>query len=170
MLKALCRLACLLLLLPAAEPTIAAGDSRPNVVLILADDLETGTLPLFPQHHARHLVQQGASFDRFFVTNSWCCPSRASILRSQHVHSHGVLTNTAPEGGFDRFHTQGLERSTVGTWMREAGYRTGLMGKFLTTIRARRPGARTCRRAGTSGTCRCASSTRSTATGSTRTA
>ncbi|GAA2840586.1 sulfatase [Nonomuraea rubra] len=130
MLKALCRLACLLLLLPAAEPTIAAGDSRPNVVLILADDLETGTLPLFP-NITRHLVQQGASFDRFFVTNSWCCPSRASILRSQHVHSHGVLTNTAPEGGFDRFHTQGLERSTVGTWMREAGYRTGLMGKFL---------------------------------------
>ncbi|MFC7100593.1 sulfatase-like hydrolase/transferase [Nonomuraea rubra] len=97
MLKALCRLACLLLLLPAAEPTIAAGDSRPNVVLILADDLETGTLPLFP-NITRHLVQQGASFDRFFVTNSWCCPSRASILRSQHVHSHGVLTNTAPEG------------------------------------------------------------------------
>ncbi|SPL91627.1 Choline-sulfatase [[Actinomadura] parvosata subsp. kistnae] len=130
MLKALCRLACLLLLLPAAEPTIAAGDSRPNIVLILADDLETGTLPLFP-NITQQLVRQGTSFDRFFVTNSWCCPSRASILRSQHVHSHGVLTNTAPEGGFDRFHTLGLERSTVGTWMQQAGYRTGLMGKFL---------------------------------------
>ncbi|UBU11241.1 sulfatase family protein [Nonomuraea gerenzanensis] len=130
MLKVLCRLACLLLLLPAAEPTIAQGDSRPNIVLILADDLETGTLPLFP-NISRHLVGQGASFDRFFVTNSWCCPSRASILRSQHVHSHGVLTNTAPEGGFDRFHTSNLERSTVGTWMQQAGYRTGLMGKFL---------------------------------------
>jgi arylsulfatase A-like enzyme len=130
-LKALGRLACLLLLLlPAAEPTVAAGDSRPNVVLILADDLEAGTLPLFP-NITRHLVRQGASFDRFFVTNSWCCPSRASILRSQHVHSHGVLTNTAPEGGFDRFHTLGLERSTIGTWMQQAGYRTGMMGKFL---------------------------------------
>ncbi|GAA2206466.1 sulfatase [Nonomuraea monospora] len=130
MLKVLCRLACLLLLLPAAEPTVAQGDSRPNIVVVLADDLETGTLPLFP-NISRHLVDQGASFDRFFVTNSWCCPSRASILRSQHVHSHGVLTNTAPEGGFDRFHALGLERSTLGTWMRQAGYRTGLMGKFL---------------------------------------
>ncbi|WP_262380110.1 sulfatase [Nonomuraea sp. PA05] len=130
MLKVLCRLACLLLLLPAAEPTVAQGDSRPNIVVVLADDLETGTLPLFP-NISQHLVDQGASFDRFFVTNSWCCPSRASILRSQHVHSHGVLTNTAPEGGFDRFHALNLERSTIGTWMQQAGYRTGLMGKFL---------------------------------------
>ncbi|MFB4282405.1 sulfatase [Nonomuraea sp. MTCD27] len=126
----LCRLACLLLLLPAAEPTIAEGDSRPNIVLVLADDLESGTLPNFP-NITQHLVGQGTSFDRFFVTNSWCCPSRASILRSQHVHSHGVLTNTPPEGGFDRFHTQGLERSTIGTWMQQAGYRTALMGKYL---------------------------------------
>jgi arylsulfatase A-like enzyme len=129
--KGLCRLACLLvLLMPAAETTMAESDSRPNIVLIMADDLETGTLPYFP-NITRELVGQGASFDRFFVTNSWCCPSRASILRSQYVHSHGVLTNTAPEGGFDRFHTLDLERSTVGTWMQQAGYRTGLMGKFL---------------------------------------
>ncbi|WP_235854909.1 sulfatase family protein [Nonomuraea aridisoli] len=131
MLKGLCRLACLLLLLlPAAEPTMAEGDSRPNIVVVMADDLEFGTLPYFP-NITRHLVYQGVSFDRFFVTNSWCCPSRASILRSQHVHSHGVLTNTAPEGGFDRFHTLGLERSTIGTWMQQAGYRTALMGKYL---------------------------------------
>ncbi|MEV0383122.1 sulfatase [Nonomuraea sp. NPDC050643] len=130
MLKGLCRLACLLLLLPAAEPTMAEGDARPNIVLIMADDLEAGVLPYFP-NITQHLVRQGASFDRFFVTNSWCCPSRASILRSQYVHSHGVMTNTAPEGGFDRFHSLALERSTIGTWMQTAGYRTGLMGKFL---------------------------------------
>ncbi|WP_236715179.1 sulfatase [Nonomuraea pusilla] len=131
MLKALCRLACVLLLLSsAAEPLAAAGATRPNIVFILTDDLETGTLSHFPVI-SRELVQQGASFDRFFVTNSWCCPSRTSILRSQYVHSHGVLTNTAPEGGFDRFNTLGLERSTLGTWMKDAGYRTALMGKFL---------------------------------------
>ncbi|MGP3961559.1 sulfatase family protein [Nonomuraea sp. 3N208] len=120
----------LLLLLPAAEPMAAASTSRPNVVLIVVDDLEAGTLAYFP-NITRHLVREGASFDRFFVTNSWCCPSRVSILRSQYVHSHGVLTNTAPEGGFDSFHAQGLERSTLGTWMQQAGYRTALMGKFL---------------------------------------
>ncbi|MEV4115247.1 sulfatase [Nonomuraea sp. NPDC049695] len=109
---------------------MAEGKSRPNIVLVMADDLETGTLPYFP-NITQHLVRQGAYFDRFFVTNSWCCPSRSSILRSQYVHSHGVLTNTAPEGGFDRFHELGLERSTIGTWMQQAGYRTALMGKYL---------------------------------------
>ncbi|MEO3874667.1 sulfatase [Nonomuraea sp. B12E4] len=131
MLNGLRRIACLLLLLlPAAEPTMAEGKSRPNIVYIVADDLETGTLGLFP-NITEELVRQGVSFERFFVTNSWCCPSRASILRSQYVHSHNVRTNTAPEGGFDRFHRLGLERSTIGTWMQQAGYRTGLMGKYL---------------------------------------
>ncbi|MFI9596644.1 sulfatase [Nonomuraea sp. NPDC052265] len=131
MLKSLCRLFCLLLLLsPAAEPTMAVSAARPNIVFVMADDLESGMLPYFPAITAE-LVAKGASFDRFFVTNSWCCPSRTSILRSQYVHSHGVLTNTAPEGGFDRFHSLDLERSTIGTWMQQAGYRTALMGKFL---------------------------------------
>ncbi|MEU1726456.1 sulfatase [Nonomuraea sp. NPDC005692] len=131
MLKSLCRLFCLLLLLsPAAEPTLAVSASRPNIVFVMADDLESGTLPYFPAINSE-LVAKGTSFSRFFVTNSWCCPSRTSILRSQYVHSHGVLTNTAPEGGFDRFHSLDLERSTIGTWMQQAGYRTALMGKFL---------------------------------------
>ncbi|MER6576555.1 sulfatase [Nonomuraea sp. NPDC001023] len=131
MLKSLCRLFCLLLLLsPATEPTMAVSASRPNIVFVMADDLESGTLPHFPAISSE-LVAKGTSFSRFFVTNSWCCPSRTSILRSQYVHSHGVLTNTAPEGGFDRFHSLDLERSTIGTWMQQAGYRTALMGKFL---------------------------------------
>ncbi|MFG3442290.1 sulfatase [Nonomuraea sp. NPDC047897] len=122
-----------LLLLTAAEPTVATGVSRsskPNIIMVLADDLDSGHLARFP-NITRHLVRQGATFDHFFVTNSWCCPSRASILRSQYVHSHRVLTNTAPEGGFDRFFATGLERSTLGLWMQQAGYRTGLMGKYL---------------------------------------
>ncbi|WP_246268175.1 sulfatase family protein [Nonomuraea typhae] len=131
MFKGLCRVACLLLLLPAVSgPSPVSGAARPNIVLVLVDDLESGSLGNFP-NITQQLVRQGTSFERFFVTNSWCCPSRSSILRSQYVHSHGVLTNTAPEGGFEKFHRNGLERSTIGTWMQAAGYRTGLMGKFL---------------------------------------
>lgn len=130
MYKALCRLVCVLLLvLPVAQPAAASG-GRPNIVFIVADDLDYGTLPYFP-NITQHVVNEGTSFERFFVTNSWCCPSRSSILRSQYVHSHGVWTNTPPEGGFARFYELGLERSTIGTWMKDAGYRTALMGKYL---------------------------------------
>ncbi|WP_346152365.1 sulfatase [Nonomuraea recticatena] len=136
LMKGLRRLVCLLLLYPLlampgnSVPAGAAAPVRPNILFVLVDDLEYGVLQNFPNITGQ-LVQQGVSFDHMFVTNSWCCPSRASILRSQYVHSHTVWTNTAPEGGFDRFHTAGLERSTIGTWMKDAGYRTAMMGKYL---------------------------------------
>ncbi|MBE1557745.1 sulfatase [Nonomuraea africana] len=124
-------LLCPLLAVPgSAVPASAAAPTRPNILFFLVDDLDYGVLDNFPGITGQ-LVRQGASFDQMIVTNSWCCPSRASILRSQYVHSHSVLTNTAPEGGFDRFHTAGLERSTIGTWMKGAGYRTAMMGKYL---------------------------------------
>ncbi|MFC4062506.1 sulfatase [Planomonospora corallina] len=113
-----------------AFPAAAEVVPRPNVVFVLVDDLGVGDLEKFPNIW-NEFVRSGTGFDRFFVPNSWCCPSRASILRSQYVHSHGVLTNTAPEGGFERFHGKGLERSNIGVWMKRAGYRTGLMGKYL---------------------------------------
>ncbi|WP_344855744.1 sulfatase [Planomonospora alba] len=109
---------------------MAEVSPRPNVVFVLVDDLGVGDLQKFPNIW-NEFVRAGTGFDRFFVPNSWCCPSRASILRSQYVHSHGVLTNTAPEGGFERFHAKGLERSNIGVWMKNAGYRTALMGKYL---------------------------------------
>ncbi|MGV9325911.1 sulfatase family protein [Streptosporangium sandarakinum] len=135
MLNTVRKLLCLTLLsvLAAASglaPTAAQAVRRPNIVFILTDDLEAGNLHLFPNIW-NQLVLAGTGFERFFVSNSWCCPSRSSILRSQYVHSHGVLTNTGPEGGFEKFFTSGLERSTIGTWMQDAGYRTGLMGKYL---------------------------------------
>ncbi|WP_433242465.1 sulfatase family protein [Streptosporangium sp. CA-135522] len=111
-------------------PATAQITGQPNIIFILADDLDAGDLQKFPNIW-NQLVRQGAGFQQFFVTNSWCCPSRSSILRSQYVHSHGVLTNTAPEGGFTKFHDSDLERSTLGVWMKSAGYRTGLMGKYL---------------------------------------
>lgn len=125
-----CLVCVLLLSLLAAEPTGASRPPPPNIVVIMADDLDAGTLAHFPRI-TDDLVRQGASFGRFFTADPWCCPSRSSILRSQYVHSHSVWTNTAPEGGFARFHNLGLERSTIGTWMRDAGYRTGYMGKYL---------------------------------------
>jgi arylsulfatase A-like enzyme len=109
-----------------AEPP--AKVAKPNIVLILTDDLDAADLTKFP-NISRLLVQQGASFSRFYVTNPWCCPSRSSILRSQYVHSHHVVSNRAPTGGFPKF--RDLESSTVATWMKAAGYRTALFGKYL---------------------------------------
>jgi N-acetylglucosamine-6-sulfatase len=71
----------------------------------------------------RLLVREGIGFRNGFVTNALCCPSRSSLLTGRYSHSTGVYTNN----GFRRFH----DSSTVATWLDAAGYRTGLIGKYL---------------------------------------
>lgn len=91
----------------------AAADSRPNIVLVMADDLDQllGTMDHTP-NIARLVRDQGISLDRYYITDSLCCPSRTSYLRGQYAHNHGVLTNTAPDGGYQKLDSLGLEAST----------------------------------------------------------
>lgn len=113
----------------AAKPNAAA---RPNIVFILADDLDLTTYDPAKFPVLRDMMAtQGVTFSHFVVNDSLCCPSRASILRGQYVHNHGVEENGPPIGGFERFHALGDEKSTVGTWLHSAGYRTALLGKYL---------------------------------------
>ncbi len=107
-----------------------AEDDRPNVLVILTDDLATGDLAVMP-HLRELLTERGTSFSNFFVSVSLCCPSRASMLRGQYAHSTGVLTNAWANGGFPVARQLGVERSTIATWLQDEGYRTGLIGKYL---------------------------------------
>ncbi len=110
----------------------AAAASRPNIVVVLTDDLDSnlGTLDALPGFKSL-LTDEGLTFPNAFVSESLCCPSRSSIQRGQWVHSHQVLGNKPPDGGFERFHALKEDESTVGTWLHAAGYRTGFMGKYL---------------------------------------
>src|ERR671910_1280482 len=106
----------------------------PNVVLILTDDLafddvNPATLKHMP--NLRALMDKGTTFENAFVTNSLCCPSRATILRGQYTHNHQILANEPPLGGFQKFRFLGHENSTMATWVKEEGYRTALFGKYL---------------------------------------
>ena len=108
----------------------AQADSRPNIVLILTDDLDARSLEFMP-NVAELLGRQGTTFANAFVTTPLCCPSRASILRGQYAHNHGVLGNGRESGGFDAFSRFGQDQSTIATWLQAAGYRTALVGKYL---------------------------------------
>jgi N-acetylglucosamine-6-sulfatase len=104
---------------------------RPNIVFILMDDMALHDVGVMPKLK-KLLVDEGATFTNYFVTNSLCCPSRASILRGQYVHNHHVDSNVDSTGkGFQRFQRLGHQRSTIATWLKDAGYTTGLMGKYL---------------------------------------
>ncbi len=103
--------------------------AAPNVVFVLSDD-QDASLAEMPRLRAL-VADQGLTFERYFVNNPLCAPSRASLLTGLHSHSHGVITNRAPDGAFERFRDNGLEAVSVATWLRAAGYRTGLVGKYM---------------------------------------
>ena len=106
---------------------------KPNIVFILTDDLDARLLRdhLEDYPNLQELATNGTTFENTFVTNPLCCPSRATILRGQYSHNHGVLTNFAPRGGFEKFKALGHEKSTIATWLSSERYRTVLLGKYL---------------------------------------
>src|SRR5262249_13857570 len=104
--------------------------AKPNIIFILTDDQDLESLAHMPRVQAL-LVKQGLTFKNAFVATPLCCPSRASILTGQYPHNHDILSNAPPLGGFVKFRDLGREDSTVATWLRTAGYRTALFGKYL---------------------------------------
>src|SRR5215212_9373800 len=107
-----------------------AANPRPNILFILTDDMRASDLKYIPKTQSL-LADQGVKFTNAWVTRSLCCPSRSTILRGQYAHNHNVWTNVYPSGGFWKFHDQGLENSTIATWLDDAGYDTILIGKYL---------------------------------------
>jgi arylsulfatase A-like enzyme len=113
-------------------PSWAAG---PNVVLILTDDQRwdtpdathgMGGNPVMPIVTSE-LVNSGVTFTQAWVTTALCSPSRASILTGKYAHNHGVFRNAPPAGGAGAFD----DSVTLATLLQGAGYRTGLVGKYL---------------------------------------
>jgi N-acetylglucosamine-6-sulfatase len=104
----------------------AAVRPPPDVVLVLTDDKRAGTLAQMPQLR-RRVLQRGIQFRSAYVPNPSCCPSRASFYTGTYSHTNGVWKNEGPFGGFAAFD----DSSTLATWLDEAGYHTGLFGKYL---------------------------------------
>jgi N-acetylglucosamine-6-sulfatase len=111
---------------PDADPDAA---KRPNVIMILTDDLDMSLMPYMPNVD-RLIRDQGAEMTNFYVEQSSCCPSRASILSGLYAHNHGVIGNVWPEGGYDRW-KQTVQDDDLPVWLQQAGYRNALLGKYF---------------------------------------
>ena len=123
----------LLLTTMVAAPTLAtAAPTKPNIVLILTDDQRWDEMENMPNLSSL-LATRGVTFTQAFVSNSLCCPSRSTTLSVGSPPVHGVWTNSytaaSPYGGFKAFKPH--EGNTLAVWLHDAGYRTGLVGKYL---------------------------------------
>ncbi|GAA4598440.1 arylsulfatase A-like enzyme [Actinoplanes octamycinicus] len=121
--------------LAPAPATEAGPATRPNIVFVLTDDLAKNLVPYMPNVLA--LQRAGTTFTNYTVTDSLCCPSRASILKGQYPHNTGIFKNHGSDGGFQLFHSRGEETSTFATDLRQAGYRTAFLGKYLNEYQPR---------------------------------
>jgi N-acetylglucosamine-6-sulfatase len=116
----------------AGSGTAASSEpaKRPNVIMILTDDLDAASISHMPNLKSL-IIEQGTTFENAFVTDPLCCPSRATILRGQYAHNHEILSNEPPHGGFEKFRTLGHQNSTMATWLDAEGYRTIFVGKYM---------------------------------------
>ncbi len=103
--------------------------AHPNIVFILTDDLAWNLVDYMP--HVQQMQQDGVTFPNYFVTDSLCCPSRASIFTGKYPHDTGIFTNGGSDGGFHLFHERGEEQDTFATRLQTRGYLTAMMGKYL---------------------------------------
>jgi arylsulfatase A-like enzyme len=112
-------------LLVACLALASARADRPNIIFIMSDDHARHALSCYgskvnetPQ--LDRIAKAGMRFDRAFVTNSICTPTRATLLTGKYSHLNGVPV-------FNRF--DGAQQ-TVSKLLQAAGYHTGMVGKW----------------------------------------
>ncbi|CAN9508495.1 unnamed protein product [Ophioblennius macclurei] len=127
------RVACCLLMCVTLCSRDVTCYRRPNVVLILTDDLDRTMGGLTPLTKTQKLVgEAGMSFSNAFVASPLCCPSRASILTGKYPHNHHVINNTLEGNCSSAAWQKAEEPHTFPTLLRAAaGYQTFFAGKYL---------------------------------------
>jgi len=127
----------LLLLTDVDARSFAAEQSkRPNIIVILADDLGYGELscyghPKFKTPNLDRMASEGARLTQFNTPAPFCAPSRASLLTGRYPFRCGMTANPAPDFG-GQYKDIALPKSerTIAEIMKDAGYATAMVGKW----------------------------------------
>lgn len=109
-------------------------EQPPNVVLILVDDLgyrDVGFMGAteIATPNLDRLAAEGVVFEAGYVAHPACTPSRAGLVTGRYPARYGMDGNLA-YAPFDPHHGLPVEETTFVRPLRDAGYRTGLMGKW----------------------------------------
>ncbi|WPR71119.1 sulfatase [Flavobacterium sp. NG2] len=109
--------------------SLAQNKTPKNIILILSDDHAYQAISAYndrlatiaPTPNIDKLANEGIRFDRSYVGNSICAPSRATILTGKHSHKNGVLTLKESFDG---------SQPTIASILQNAGYQTAIIGKW----------------------------------------
>ena len=107
---------------------------RPNIVLVIADDLGYGDVGFNGQPHIRtpnldRMAAEGTVFEQFYAGATVCMPSRASLMTGKHTgrtYNRGNPNWTFKKGAYNF----GPDEVTLAEELKRAGYATALFGKW----------------------------------------
>jgi arylsulfatase A-like enzyme len=106
----------------------AKSDTRPNIVVIVVDDLRydeygAGGHPYLETPNVDTLAVSGATFTQAYHVTPLCSPNRASILTGEYSSRHGIIDNTSRSWASHRLRT-------FAPILQRAGYETAHIGKW----------------------------------------
>ncbi|MBC7286601.1 MAG: arylsulfatase [Armatimonadetes bacterium] len=104
---------------------------KPNILLILADDMGYGDFAIFNEGLSRtpsldQLARESICLTQHYAASCVCAPSRASLLTGRYPHRTGAI-DTLDGRGLDRL---ALREITLADVLKAHGYATGLVGKW----------------------------------------
>lgn len=113
-----------------------AAERKPNIIVLLADDLGYGELGCqgmakdIPTPHIDSLARNGVRFTQGYVSSPFCCPSRAGLMTGRYQTRFGHELNVVGKSNLDESIGLPLTEGTMTEHLKAAGYRTGLVGKW----------------------------------------
>ena len=119
------------MVLAGGAPLVAAEPIRPNVIVILVDDIGVGDFGFsggkdFPTPNIDALASSGTIFSSGYVLPS-CSPTRAALMTGRYPSRFGIEDNRPLDGPRDGMD---LSEVTLPDKLRGAGYATALIGKW----------------------------------------
>jgi len=125
----------LLVLIIGLNSANAQDSKRPNIVLILCDDLGYSDVGFNGAKDIKtpaldNLAQDGVIFSSAYVAHPFCGPSRAALMTGKYPHTIGSQFNLPPNSEETIHEGIPVEEVFISQVLKDAGYQTGIMGKW----------------------------------------